>query len=161
MRARRATGSGSYKLTAWHPRIPHQAAHENDVMGHQFAERCSYEVFDTARSGRRVRTLADAGGEWARITHDCHVVQLSPTVDGGVVALVQRSTDAEVVKFDAVPDAISGEPYETATQHRRDETALTRLLLTRQIARAHRHTARLRNKAPSVSTGTRTRGSAL
>ena len=76
-------------------------AHYNHGIGGP--ESCGYEAYDVA-AGKRVRTLADARGDWARLTKDCAVRALLPTADGGALAFVVVGVrEARVVKFAAPP----------------------------------------------------------
>jgi hypothetical protein len=75
--------------------------HRNHGFGGR--EGCGYEVYDVA-SGKRVRSLADAGGEWAKLTKNCAVRALLPTPDGGAIAFVVLGVrEARVVKLAAPP----------------------------------------------------------
>ena len=79
------------------------AARRSDVTGTTTPESCAYDVYDTA-SGKRVRTLAQATGEWARISGSCKVHALLATADGGAIAFaVGGDRQAEIVKFDGPP----------------------------------------------------------
>ena len=81
----------------------YRAAHDNDVLGTRSPEKCLYDVIDTD-TGKRVRTLADATGDWARISKGCRVHALVATGDGGAIAFaVGGDRKAEVIKFDGPP----------------------------------------------------------
>ena len=77
--------------------------HNSDVLGTKTSEACGYDVYDV-ETGKRVRSLADARGDWARVSKGCHVRGLVPTADGGAIAFaVGGDRKAEVIKFDGPP----------------------------------------------------------
>jgi len=66
-------------------------------------EICGYDVYD-AKTGRPLRTLASATGDWMRMTEGCAVRALLARPDGGVLAVrVDGSTDATIIKLDRAP----------------------------------------------------------
>lgn len=78
-------------------------ASRNDFNGWSSSQRCGYEVYDVT-TGKRVRTLADATGEWAKLTKDCKVRALLPTSDGGAIAFAAVDwREALVIKLAAPP----------------------------------------------------------
>lgn len=75
----------------------------NDYNGMRSKERCGYDVYDVT-TGKRVRTLADATGEWAKVSKACTVRALLPTSDGGAIVFAAvDAREARVYKLAAPP----------------------------------------------------------
>jgi hypothetical protein len=66
-------------------------------------ESCGYDVYDVT-TGKRARTLAEATGEWAKLTKGCTVRALPPTADGGALAFAAVGVrEARVYKLASPP----------------------------------------------------------
>ncbi len=65
-------------------------------------EICRYDVFD-ATTGRLMRTLADATGEWKRLTVGCAVRALLPQPDGVIAVHVDGPSSATIIKLAEPP----------------------------------------------------------
>jgi hypothetical protein len=77
--------------------------HHSDVTGASTGLKCSYDVFDAA-TGTRVRTLADATGQWATLSQGCRTHALLPTTNGGALAFaIDDNMHATVAMFPAPP----------------------------------------------------------
>jgi hypothetical protein len=81
----------------------HKGSELAPAGGRDVPPRCAYEAHDLRAAGKPPRTLADAKGEWAKLTSDCQVRALVPR--GGVVAAIQviSETTAAVVELDTIP----------------------------------------------------------
>jgi hypothetical protein len=79
------------------------APHHSDVTGTSAGLQCSYDVFD-ATTGTKLRSLANAAGEWASLSRDCRTHALISTGDGGAIALsIDDAMHATATKFATAP----------------------------------------------------------
>ncbi len=63
---------------------------------------CGYDVFD-ATSGRLLRTLVDASGEWKQLAEGCAVRALLPHPDGAIAVRVDGPNSATIIKLNDAP----------------------------------------------------------
>jgi hypothetical protein len=101
-----ATSAGLSSESVWFYRyVPAHMTSELAPAGRTpVATACQYEVYDLGNAAAPVRTLAQADGEWRRVSGDCRVRSLVPLHDGHVAAItVVGESRVEVIEFNAAP----------------------------------------------------------